>query len=381
MSERQKQSQDSSNSTVKRTDGEPLPDTEDQKVDMSNNKEKADNAAQRSDHRGRNFRNSAWRGSSRAQEERRGPKNLTNAGGRRGGRGGRGHVRSDASRRGRGSRQSPRKASGPTVVPNLIGLPPIFGTGDGLLPFPGAPDVGLHVVSSLQAALAAKIQNNIKTTVNMLTNPPPVPGEVVINFEASQRQPPRPYTRATQGNQSNIKMGSQQPINRQQSSPADAANIKPLMEFPVPASSPQKPVREEKIPTWLQKTYQGNESSEQGMTSQCSQGNAGDVAPSNDRIDVDSRPPRPVQSLPNSDDNIEMQPSTGKRKSPFHGEEMAHGGKIVVGTSPEGLPQPNPVRIQHTYPKALCPEQLQTGGCKTKSCLFWHLTKTELEEV
>ena len=406
MSDRQKQSQDSSNSTVKRTEdhtNSEMKETEDEKQKTTEDKEKTVHVPRKTDRRERNLRSSKQRSSSREQDERHGPRTLRSPRGKkRGGAKGGNNVR---GRGGHGLRQGPRKGSVPSVVPGLLGLhvPPVFPPGDGLLPLPGTTNVNLISPLQLQAAIMlnnANIENNIKATVEMLTNPPPVPGEVVTNYEKSIKQPSALHVET----RDNIKTGAK----RHQSSPPGVQNIRPLMELPtskvpLPGPSLSQQKSSENVPKWLQRTLEGEKQSKgQGKGNHLHQGNTGGVSSVNEVTETDQNAAlslgvrsarlertgfqgnlnsRPMHHSPTFDGNFEMEASPTKRKSSLHSEEMTHGGKVVVGTSPEGLPQPNPARVQKTYPRPLCSQQLQTGECKTKHCKFWHLSKGELEEV
>ena len=366
---------------------------------MSEATEKTEQVPRRSDYRERNSRSSFRRTIRGERDDRRRPGDSRNFVGKRIGGA---QFRSDVSRRGgHGQRQAPRKGSGPNLH-NVLSLQPSYRCGDGLLPLPGSQNVDL--ISQLRSALLinkAKIESNLLTTVEMLTNPPPVPGEVVTKFKERKRQ-----LSASHGSQSlrgNLKMGDRQRAKRTQSGPPAGKTMPPLMEFQTgkataPVSSQKEEQKGRNIPKWLQKMY---EQEKQKSENQISTGNAGGAASPNESTETDQtstlspkgrnttserdvsqndQNKRPIHHSPNSDSNVEVRASASKRKSPHHGE-MLHGGKIVVGTSPEGVPQPNPARDQKTYPKPLCPEQVQTEGCMNTHCQYWHLSKDELEEV
>lgn len=301
--------------------------------------------------------------------------------------------RNDMPRRGgHGARQGQRKGGGPSVAPNLIGLLPSIGTGDGLLPLPGTPNVGF--ITQLRAATMlnmAHIQKNLNATVEMLTNPPPVPGEIVTEFKESARKNPVP-------------------VKREHSGPPGGKSVRPLMDFPTSKGAmslikppQQKQQRSENVPNWLQKTFEGAcQIIEQGKEGQFVQGNSGAVVSTAERTQADETNAlsprkqntilqrailqndinsREVRLSPTLDSGCDTQALASKRKSPFYNAEAMPGGKVVVGTSPGGLPQPNTVRVKKTYKKAVCPQQLKSGSCVNKRCQYWHLPKAELEEV
>lgn len=403
LSDQPKQSSDSP--VIKTSDETCLESKEatGQEKNMAKVNEKSDNVRRRSDNRERDPRNSSRREARKDRDKRRGHRIAKRLGGRRSGGA---QYGSDISRRGgHGLRQGQRKGSGSNVAPNVIRVLPHFPPGDGLLPLPGTPGVGL--MTQLRAATMlnmANIHNNIKATVEMLTNPPPVPGEIVTKFEESLRQPSATYE--SQETRNKLGIGGQQPAKRQQSSPKGGKNLRPLMDLvvkasaptpaPAPAPIPSQQKRSGSVPKWLQKTL------EDANGNQFHQASAGDVVfpvetneadqpatlsprgrcigleRAGSQSDMNSRP-IPHSPIANSDFN--MQVSVSKRKSPFQSEEKTHGGKIVVGTSPEGLPEPNQAREWKTYPRPLCASQLQTGECMTKHCQYWHLQRDELEEV
>ena len=412
MSDQQKQSQETSDSPVIRTGDDTSlenKEAEGQEKDMAKVKEKGNNFRRRSDYRERGPRNSSHREVRKDWDQRRGPRNGKRPGG---GRNGGTQFGSEISRRGgHGSRQGQRKRSGSNVAPKVMGLIPHLHAGDGLLPLPGTPEMGLMSQLHIQAAKMlnmANIQDNLKATVEMLTNPPPVPGEIVAQFEESFRQPSA--ARVPQETQGKLGMSGQQLAKRQQNSPKGGKKVRPLMDFstlkapaPEPAPVPSQQKRSKSVPKWLQKTLgDANENMDHGMGNQFHQRSAGDVVFPVETSEVDQpvvlsprgrctgleragsqndMNSRPIPHSPSSNNDFNMQVSASKRKSPFHSEEKAHGGKIVVGTSLEGLPQPNQAREWKTYPRLLCASQVQTGKCMKSHCQCWHLQTDELEEV
>lgn len=366
----QKQSRESSTSnttTTRRPSKEPQPDNgeiksreqeKDSKEDKSDHREKSENVSPKLRCR---ERDSPRRGSSRRENERRRdrvPRDRSVQKSRGNG----------VSRRGRhGSRPGPRRESGSNVpVSSLLGypaaLPPMFSPGDGLLP------VHVSGLSQLQAALQAKIQTaqtEMQTTVlQMLTNPPPVPGEHVPEYDQRRQQPPTrhgPY-----GPRDSKRLNERHPPKRPQSSVPDTKDISLLMpehvkhekehatrQVEVPSHRRTEPSGD--LPKWLQRTKKT-------------------VSESNDQqLGIEANATRCHQ------ENTVIK--TNKRKSPFHGDEMQHEGKVVIATSPEGLPQPGPARVQKVHPKGYCFQQLDTGRCTAKSCKYSHLPHAKLLEV
>ncbi|KAJ7389899.1 testis- and ovary-specific PAZ domain-containing protein 1 [Desmophyllum pertusum] len=400
ISDRQKQPEVSSSSALGTNNEEPQADnreTENQEQEKDVVKGKFEKVSPQSHHRERDSRwssssqrlpsqrSSNQRSSSRHEDERHQTRASRGRGAKRNGGM---QMENGVSRRGgRGSRQGLRRESGSNAAPvsSLLGVPSLFGTGNGLLPLPGAlhgtlpgtlpstlsstlPGTGL-MVSRLQAALQAGIQTNLETTnelikksVEMLTNPPPVPGEHVPDYDKHRQQPPMRH--GSQGTRDSGKMTEWLPPKR---SPTHVQSIRPLMsELPshqsqvVAPSQMNAPPSATKggLPKWLQRTNVNGEMNQQFP-------NEGNVNPF-----VYS------SSLPDCDSEVET--STSKRKSPFHGEEMPHGGKIMVTTSPEGLPQPNPARVRKTHPKGYCFAQLDTGHCTVPICKYWHMSRDEL---
>lgn len=372
------------NITVGESEGNEL---KNERQGMSESSEQDESLLKRSENRERDSRNSSHRWSSREPDNRHGPRDSRHFVDRRKGRA---QFRGSVPRRGKGShgsRQAPRKGN----VPNVFPLPSLLGHGDGLLPLPGPANMGL--VSQIQRALEANIANNLKTQVEMLTNPPPVPGEIVTNFDQSKK-----HTTVLRGSQNvpndfrNSGWHSARRTHNTQLKPSSVSKQSSISTVTQPAqiSSQQNDNKGRDIPKWLQKTYkQGQESQAnavRGLTSTKDEQNTAvsprsmNTATAKESFEY-GHSSRPIidstltHHSPHSDSNVEMQLSSNKRRSPFHAEEVPHGGKIVVATSPEGIPQP---RMQNRSPKQLYPEQFQTGSCLNKP---WHLPKQELEEV
>ena len=425
----QKQSEESpstSATAVRRLSEEPQPDSGEIKSqemekdvlegDKSDSGDKSENVSPKLPQRGRV---SPWRGSRRHENEKRRDRAPL---GRSAQKNGGGAV---SRRSGLRPRCGPRRETGSNVpLPSLLGyppaLPPIFTPVDGLLPLPG--------LSQVQAALQEKIkstQTEMQMTVlQMLTNPPPVPGEHVPKYDQHRQQPPTrhgPYDL-----RESKRTKERHPPKRPQRNVPDAKNSsRPLMpervahkEEPsrniVQVPSQKKAEHSGDLPLWLQRTRKGNladnndqqvineaninqthqESTVVKTGGEVSQYEATDsvyrheaVAPGfqNDcksRTVNDVEKARRARELGSSTDyNSEMQVLTSKRKSLFHDEEVQHGGKIVIATSPEGLPQPGPARGQRVHPKGYCFQQLNTGHCTAKSCKYTHLPYAKLVEV
>lgn len=425
ITDRQKEPQESSSSNattvirsnqeVPQTDNRETQDQEQEKdvvegkdknvSPKSHHRERSENVSPRTRHR---ERNSTQKVSNRHEDARRGPKAPR----------GRGAHRNAVSRRGgRGARPGVRRESGSNVaVPSLlpVGLPAIpnlLNTGDGLLPLPGA---GLF--SQLRAQLnlgILNVQQKIqKTTAEILTNPPPVPGEHVPD----NRQQPLARL-GPQGPRHSSRINERHPSKRPQSSAPLAKNISPLMpdQFAHKAqvSSQKKTPASDGLPKWLQRTRNSaDDTNDQQLTNETNKNlsnvetivvKAGreasryettenahqrDAVPAGFQNDFNSstlsdvektRLARAGHSSTGSDS--EMQTLTSKRKSPFHAEEVPHGGKIVVTTSPEGLPQPAPARVRKAHPKGYCFRQLDTGHCTASPCKYRHMSNQELLEV
>ena len=367
-------------------------------------------------------RDSSWRGSRRQENQRhkdRAPQ----------GRSAQRNGSDPVSRRGRQrSRPGPRRESGSNVpVSSLLGYPPalpsMFTPVDGLLPLP----VHVSGLSQVQAALEEKIKSTQTemqmTVVQMLTNPPPVPGEHVPDYDRQRLQPPArhgPY-----GPRDSNRMNERHPPKRPQRNVSDAKNS-PLMPKQATHSKEHAPNKEQvtsqkkvepsggDLPNWLKRTKKLElaENNEQQLMNEVSVNQThqestviktgGEVSQYESTANVyqhDTVAPgfqndcnrhtvsdvekvglaRESHSPP--DYNSEMQVLTSKRKSPFHGEEVQHGGKIVIATTPEGMPQPGPARGQQVHPKGYCFQQLDTGHCTAKSCKYTHLPHAKLVEV
>ena len=333
-------------------------------------------------------------------------------------------------RGGQKMKPGPRRESGCNIpVPPLLGyppaLPPIFTPVDGLLPLP----VNVSGLSQVQAALQEKIksaQTEMQMTVlQMLTNPPPVPGEHVPEYDQHRQQPPTRH--GLYGPRENKRMNERHPPKRLQRNVPDAndtRSIDPLMPehvthkeelapniVQVPLQKKAEPSGD--LPKWLQRTRKathaenndqqvifeanlnlthqegtvvktGGEVSQYETTdNECrqeavAQGFRNDCTVSTVSTVSDVEKARLARDSRSSTDyNSEMQVSTSKRKSPFHGEEIQHGGKIVIATSPDGLPQPG----KKFHPKGYCFQQLDTGCCTAKSCKYVHLPYAKLVEV
>lgn len=367
-------------------------EVKDERQGMSESSEQDESLLKRSENRERDSRNSSYKRLSRERDNRHGPRDSRHFVDRRKGRA---RFRGSVPMRGKGShgsRQAPRKGNVPNVFPNTIPpLPSLLGHGGGLLPLPSPANMGL--VSQIQRALEANIVNNLKTQVEMLTNPPPVPGEIITNFDQSKK-----HTSVLRGAQNvpndfrNSGRHSARRTHNTQPKPSSVSKQSSISTVTQPAqvSSQQNDNKGRDIPKWLQKTYkQGQESQAnavRGFTSTKDEQNTA-VSPRSKNTTTAKESfeyghsSRPIidstltHRSPHSDSNVEMQLSSNKRRSPFHAEEVPHGGKIVVATSPEGIPQP---RMQNRSPKQLYPEQFQTGSYLSKP---WHLPKQELEEV
>ena len=336
------------------------------------------------------------------------------------------------SRRGRQrSRPGPRRESGSNVpVPSLLGypsaLPPLFPPVDGLLPLP----VHVSGLSQVQAALQEKIKSAQtemqRTVLQMLTNPPPVPGEHVPEYEQHRQQPPArhgPYG-LRESKRTNERFPPKRP-QRNVRIPDAKNSIEPHMpehvthkeeHSPNTVQGPLQTKTETSgdLPKWLQRTRKakptenndqqvineaivnqthqestvvktGGEVSHYETTDAAYRHDAGAPGFQNDcnsSTVTDVEKVRLERELHLSTDyNSEIQVLTSKRKSPFHSEEIQHGGKIVIATSPEGLPQPSLARGQKVHPKGYCFQQLDTGHCTAKSCKYTHLPYAKLVEV
>ena len=429
ITDRQKQSEESSSTSttaVRRQSEEPQPDSGEIKSqemdkdvvkgDKSDSRYKSENLSHKLCHR---ERVSPRRGSRRQENERhrdRAPRGRSAQ--RNGG---------DAvSRRGRQRlRSGPRIESGSNVpVSSLLGyppaLPPLFTPVEGLLPLSG--------LSQVQAALEEKIKSAKTkmqmTVLQMLTNPPPVPGEHVPEYDHHRQQPPTRH--GSYGPRESKRTNERHPPKRPQRNVPDAkSSIAPLMPEhvthkeehapnigQVPSQKKAEPSGD--LPQWLQRTRKAEltENKDQQVINEAnvnqthqestvvktggevSQYEATDnayrheaVAPGfqndcNSSTVNDVEKARLARELRSSTDyNSEMQVLTSKRKSPFRDEEIQHGAKIVIATSPEGLPQPGPARGLKVHPKGYCFQQLDTGCCTAKSCKYMHLPYAKLVEV
>ena len=431
IADRQKQSEESSSTnttTARRSSEEPQPDNgkmnsremqkEVVKGGRSDSREKAENVSPKSCRR---ERHSPWRRSRRQENERRrdwAPQDQSMQ-----------KNRGDAdSRRGRQrSRPDPRRESGSNVpVSSLLGypsdLPSMFTPVDGLLPLP----VHVSGLSQVQAVLKEKIKSAQtemqRTVLQMLTNPPPVPGEHVPEFDQHRQQPPT--RQGMYGPRDSKRMDELHPPKRpQRNVPGVKPNRSPSMpeqvtynkeHAPNKAQVPSQKKAEPSVvlPNWLQRTRKTeleenpqlmdevgvnqthHESTVIKTGGEVSQYEATDNAYRHDAVaqgfqnDCNSSTVNDVEkarlgreSDSSTDHNSEMQVLTSKRKSPFHEEEIQHGGKIVISMSPEGLPQPGPARGQKVHPKGYCFQQLDTGQCTVKSCAYAHLPYAKLVEV
>ena len=384
----------------------------------SNRREKSENVSPKLRHR---ERDSPWRGSRRQENQRhkdRAPQ----------GRSAQRNGSDPVSRRGRQrSRPGPRRESGSNVpVSSLLGYPPalpsMFTPVDGLLPLP----VHVSGLSQVQAALEEKIkstQTEMQMTVlQMLTNPPPVPGEHVRDYDQQRPQPPArhgPYDPrdSNRMNERHLPKRPQRNVSDAKNSPLmpkQATHSKEHAPNKVQVTSQKKAEPGGDLPNWLKRTRKlelaenneqqlmnevnvnqthqestviktGGEVSQYETTANAYRHDA--VAPGfqNDcnrhTVSDVEKAGLPIESGSSPEYNSEMQVLTSKRKSPFHGEEVQHGGKIVIATTPEGLPQPGPARGQQVHPKGYCFQQLDTGHCTAKSCKYTHLSHAKLVEV
>ena len=431
ITDRQKQSEESSSTsatTGRRPSEELQPDNGEMKSsetekdvvkgDNSYSREQSENVSPKLHHR---ERESSWRGSRRQENEWRRDRAPR-------GRSAQWNGGNADSRRGRQRlRPGPRRESGSNVpVPSLLGYPPglpsIFTPVDGLLPL----SVNVPGLSQVQAALQEKIKSTRtemqRTVIQMLTNPPPVPGEHVPEYDQHRQQPPKRH--GLYGPRESNRTNERHPPKRpQRNVPGtnDTSSIDPLMPEHVARKEEhapnivQVPLQKEAepsddLPKWLQRTRKTTlaESNDQQViseanVSQTQQENTvvktgGEVShyETTDNAcrqeavalgfqnDCNSSTVNDVEkarlareSCSTTDYNSEMQVSTSKRKSPFHDEESQHGGKIVIATSPEGLPQPR----KKFHPKGYCFQQLNLGSCSVKSCKYMHLPYAKLVEV
>lgn len=437
ITDRQKQSEESSSTsatTVRRPSEELQPDNGEMKSqemekdvvkeDNSHSREQSENMSPKLHHRDRE---SSWRGSRRQENEWRRDRAPRGRSAQRNG----GNV---VSRRGRERlRPGSRRESGSNVpVAPLLGYPPalpsIFTPVDGLLPLPiNVPGLS-HVpgLSQVQAALREKIKSTQTemqmTVVQMLTNPPPVPGEHVPEYDQHRQQPPKRH--GLYGPRESKRTNERHPPRRpQRNVPGtnDTSSIDSLMPEHVTCKEEHAPnidkvpLQKEAepsgdMPKWLQRTRKATlaENNDQQVINEAnvsqtqqestvvktggevSQYETTDNACRQEAVawgfqnDFNSSTISDVEKLrlaresrSSTDYNSEMQVVTSKRKSPFHDEESQHGGKIVIATSPEGLPQPR----KKIHPKGYCFQQLDTGCCTVKSCKYMHLPYAKLVEV
>ncbi|XP_068746754.1 uncharacterized protein [Montipora capricornis] len=394
LGEKQKHIPEIPSKTGMRTAGEP--DLKEEKV-TSESKEtqsvedKTNVEHRRSDSREKNPRNPSCRTWRTNQNDRDKSRNRRLPDGRRNDVM---HIKNDIPRRGaHPSRHDQRKGSRPNIASQFGDLLPTLGTGDGLLPTPGASTVPVGVIANM-TMLDMAIKKNIQETVNLLTNPPPVPGETVTRFEESLRQPSLPclphdkwvkqHNQATKRQQSHMQgtKNTRKP-DRLGFSKSKAQTITSL---PSQQNRPQNDTR----PKWLQQSISGTKQNvEQGNLNIVFQGSSVEAVPVQEISESDvvhsslathRRLEQPGSQINPNSMLISHPTSPNKRKSTFENEEEVHGSKLVIGTSPEGLPQPNNTRAQRAYPKPLCPQQLKFGKCVDSHCQCWHLSRAELEE-
>lgn len=343
-------------------------------------KDRTDSGHRRSDRRDKNLRKHSFQTSASKQGKRgridKKPDGKRNI---------RVQYKHDIPRRGAHvSRQGQRKGSGHNVGSNLGGLLATIGagSGDGLLPIPNTASLPVDVVNNvasfqavemLNYALQQNIQQSIQDTVDLLTNPPPVPGETTNRFTESLKQP----SRLAQDN------WALQGSDRQQNHLQGGKNVG--TQDRVAFSKTQTPSqhnnkRQDIRPKWSQQPLSGTKHTfkqdENGSDS--SVGAPETVELADCAINVNRRQ---VNHPSSSSHHCDPQGLLSKRKSSFQDKDETHGSKILIRTSPDGLPQPDNMRARQTYPKPLCSVQLQTGKCLDNHCQCWHLSKAELEEV
>ena len=341
------------------------------------------------------------------------------------------------------SRQGQRKGSGHNIGSNLGGILATIGAGagDSLLPIPSTAslpvDVVSNVASSFQAvemlnyALQQNIQQNIQETVDLLTNPPPVPGETTNRFTESLKQPSRLA-------QDNLAL---QASDRPQNHLPGGKNARTqdrvaFSKIQTPSQHNKK--RQDTRPKWSQQplkeaygnlgcaydtmgdfrkaiehhekhlkialeigdlageggTY-GNLGTAYQSLGECISGTKHTFKQDENGSDLSvgvhetveladsgiNTNRRQVDHASSSSHHCDPQGSLSKRKSSFQDKDENHGSKILIRTSPNGLPQPDNMTAHQTYSKPLCSLQLQTGKCLDSHCQCWHLSKAELEEV
>ena len=367
ITDRQKQSEESSSTsatTVRRPSEELQPDNGEVKSqemekdvvkeDNSHSREQSENMSPKLHHRDRE---SSWRGSRRQENEWRRDRAPRGRSAQRNG----GNV---VSRRGRERlRPRSRRESGSNVpVPQLLGFPPalpsIFTPVDGLLPLP----INVPGLSQVQAALQEKIKSTRTemqmTVVQILTNPPPVPGEHVPEYDQHRQQPPKRHglpkwlqrtRKVTLAENNDQQVINEANVSQTQQESTVVKTGGEVSQYEITDNA----CRQEAVAWGFQNDFNSSTISDVEKL----------------RLARESRS--------STDYNSEMQVVTSKRKSPFHDEESQHGGKIVIATSPEGLPQPR----KKIHPKGYCFQQLDTGCCTVKSCKYMHLPYAKLVEV
>ena len=313
------------------------------------------------------------------------------------------------------SRQCQRKGSGHNIGSNLGGILATIGAGagDSLLPIPNTAslpvDVVSNVASSFQAvemlnyALQQNIQQNIQETVDLLTNPPPVPGETTNRFTESLKQP----SRLAQDNWA-LQVSDRPQNHLPGSKTARTQDRVAFSKIQTPSQHNKK--RQDTRPKWSQqplkeaygnlgcaydchsmgdfyKAFEYHEKKLSGTEhtfkqdendSDSSVGAHETVELADSGINTNRRQ---VNHASASSHHCDPQGSLSKRKSSFQDKDENHGSKILIRTSPNGLPQPDNMTAHQTYSKQLCSVQLQTGKCLDSHCQCWHLSKAELEEV
>ncbi|XP_029209578.2 uncharacterized protein LOC114973339 isoform X2 [Acropora millepora] len=342
-------------------------------------KDRTDSGHRRSDRRDKNLRKHSFQTSASKQGKRGridkkpdGKKNI------------RVQYKHDIPRRGAHvSRQGQRKGSGHNVGSNLGGLLATIGagSGDGLLPIPNTASLPVDVVNNvasfqavemLNYALQQNIQQSIQDTVDLLTNPPPVPGETTNRFTESLKQP----SRLAQDNWA-LQGSDRQQNHLQGGKNAGTQDRVAFSKTQTPSQHNNK--RQDIRPKWSQQPLSGTKHTfkQDEIGSDSSVGAPETVELADCGINVNRRQ---VNHPSSSSHHCDPQGLLSKRKSSFQDKDETHGSKILIRTSPDGLPQPDNMRARQTYPKPLCSVQLQTGKCLDNHCQCWHLSKAELEE-
>ncbi|XP_022802629.1 uncharacterized protein LOC111340108 isoform X3 [Stylophora pistillata] len=319
------------------------------------------------------------------------------------------------------SRLGPRRersvgVSGP--VQPVLGVPgiPLFNTGDGLLPLPGTELMSpvLQPIWQAQAQLDAAMKDNIAKTVEMLVNPPPVPGENVPEYNSHGP----PVQHASRASQESGKLPQRHQSKRSHNSGQDANHNRVSENSMCESRLQPKRASDRLSPRWFERMKDNSRSTNEqlslsdGMTSQFrpvartrevlkseSTPHAAEASYQHNAVLGDNQNnasnrsitevekarlavlrPTHSPSMPDSDSDSQ---TSSKRKSPFHGEETLHGRKVLVTTSPDGLPQPNLAKsgTRKPYPKGYCFEQLNTGKCKKPKCKYKHMDYNQLQEV